>query len=181
MSVETLVAGLVVVTFGLATGTIFWLQWTGRGLRSRDPDAALGRSYLLAPLSLLATVFGVLLVLEGLGVSIPPGVGVPLLVVALLAGLAGLILGMWQPRWLRPAWQRRQVDARRARAGGAAGAGRYALEVVADGEPVPGSSGFVDLERAEAAARRALDTDPTAAYVRIVDTERGAAVVIVER
>lgn len=108
-----MIVGVAAIVFGLVTGTLFFLQWLGRLPRGRDPDALLERGYLLLPLSVASVLIGIPLLLEALGVAAAGRWALPLFVVAILLGAAGVVLWATQPQRLRPAWQRRQVERRR--------------------------------------------------------------------
>jgi hypothetical protein len=179
------VLGLLVLAFGgfgVATGV---LQWRGRLDRGRDPDALTSRVYLLTPTSLAFMLVGLGFVVAGAApedrAGAAWGVVVGLFVIALLSGLSGLALWLVQPRRLRPAWQRRQLEDLAARRARPRGAGAYGLDVVKLREPVRDRRRFTSEDEAVGAARAILADDPDIEHVLVVDRRVGAGVRVVER
>lgn len=135
------------------------LQWRGR-LREEDPDAFGARLYLLFPISAAFLIVAVILPVAYLDPPWLPGVIVAgALLVSFVVGLFGVVLNLWRPQWLRPAWQRETMadDRRRAqRDAGHDGSGRYELEVVVGRSTRLLADAFDDLGSAERAAHATL-------------------------
>lgn len=176
----------VFLALAIGMNAMVVLQWRGR-LRSEDPDGFNARLYLLFPITLGFLVITLVLLMAYLDPRWLPGsILAGALVVSLFMMLFGVVLNIWRPRWLRPAWQRQQVAESRQRQGDQAvgPAGRYELEVVRGGAARTTPGRFDDIESAERAARAHLATpagQATPTHVAIVDRLLdGAAVRIVE-
>jgi hypothetical protein len=172
-------AGLGAIAFAAATGGMAVAQWTGRLGRGRDPDALTERLYLLTPLATMFLLVGLLLLLEGLGVPVPDALAGAVLVLGLGLGLLGVALLLLQPRRLRPAWQKRQIQGHAARRRQGGDGGAYAIDLVRLRQPVREPDRYPTVEAALAAAEEALRTGG-GEYATVVDTRSGVGVRVVE-
>ena len=178
---------LAILAFAIGINVPVVLQWRGR-LRSSDPDAFGARMYLLFPITVAFLVISVTLPIAYLDPAwLPEAVVAGALLVSFVVGLFGVVLNVWRPRWLRPAWQRETTadDHRREHgAAGTDGAGRYELEMVVGETARLLPFDFDDLGSAERAAQVELAPMAgrgTPAHVAIIDRRLDrAAVRIVE-
>lgn len=114
------IAGLAAAVLGGTTTVLFLAQWRGRFPRHGDPDAITQRLYLLMPIGLIFLVVGLTSMLTSLGVPFADRVLMPVLTLAFVVGLLSLGVFIASPQRIRPAWQRRQLDAIASRRAGPA-------------------------------------------------------------
>lgn len=88
------------IAIGAVLLAVSWICWTGRW-RAWSKIAMLPS----IPIT-LAPGLGLCLLLGGLGTLAGGGAGDALIALGLLAGLAGLVLGLWDPSWYGPRWFR---------------------------------------------------------------------------
>jgi hypothetical protein len=171
------VIGLLAVGYGIA-------QWQGRIRPGRNPHNIVERAYLLAiPYGAMLLLMAAVVVAAETGLA-PDGLVMALFVVALfVVGPIGVVLIIWAPERLRPAWQRAQVAdlaARHQRAEVASG--RYGVDLVVAGRPfAQEGAGDDHVPGAVDRAQRLLDDQADASHALIVDVTTGEQIRTVER
>ena len=92
------------LALGVALLGVGWLAWTGRYRAwAGDPHTLAIPTALLPPLGLVS--LGV-----GLAALVHPVVGALLFVPGLILAVPGLVIGIWDPRWFRPRWDREERE-----------------------------------------------------------------------
>ena len=107
-SSDTAIA-LALLAFG-ATGLIFGImQWKGVEFTEFNPFFFFATVYLLlVPAGIGISTLAIAVLIEAwLGLD---SVATVMLAIGAVLNLVGVVLKAWQPKWLRPAWQRSQME-----------------------------------------------------------------------
>lgn len=93
---------LVFAASAVLLGTVPLLQWLGR-LPPGNPYLVTQRAYLGLPYSMGLLLIAAAMLFRSL---LGDGVGLVLIWLGVFMLFAGTVLMLWQPRWLRPRWQK---------------------------------------------------------------------------
>lgn len=158
-----------------------WLSWCDRLPRGSNPDHWRQRLYLMLPISLMFTILLVVVALDPRNLD-AAGVAFS---TALLLGAVGVLLFVFQPRRVRPRWQRRQIELAQARREqqrqGKERGHPYGVQVLIGARDLAPAGTAASVARAREHARERLAARGDAELALVVDLQRDAAIALVDR